>query len=511
MENEVIKIPAEKFTFAHADKKPGDKKLETKPVSYMRDAWRRFAKNKASIAGMVIIVIIVLFSLFAPLISRYEVSYTNSYFVNLSPKLFSAGSGFWDGTKKDSKGAATYYKYLAMGAESGRNAVVKTFSEDEETGLFNFRLDTYNQVGYEFFILNESEYRALQEYQDREGIQVIYPIPITSQGNDRVMFDVNDADYWYKTYLTGSRRGEPVLDGEGNFIPIYRLTGNDGYTSRMRIDGDPGKENAEAEGRYRYAQQVQGGYRVRVCYYDYYVYRNGIEPKFIFGSNGSGQDLFVCVASGTRFSLILAIGIALINLIIGAIYGAVAGFYGGRTDLFMERISDILSGIPFMVTAVLFNMHLAESVGVVGALIFAFMLTGWIGTAGTVRMQFYRYKNQEYVLAARTLGARDRRLITKHIFPNALGTIITGAALSVPSVIFSETSLSYLGVINLDDPTKGITSLGSLLTSGQSALATFPHLILFPALIISLLMISFNLFGNGLRDAFNPSLRGSEV
>ena len=128
--------------------------------------------------------------------------------------------------------------------------------------------------------------------------------------------------------------------------------------------------------------------------------------------------------------------------------------------------------------------------------------------AGTTRMQFYRFKNQEYVLVARTLGANDRRIMFKHIFPNAVGTLITSSVLVIPGVIFSETSLSYLGIINL---TSGnLTSVGTLLASGQSFLFTYPHMILFPAVFISLLMLSFNLFGNGLRDAFNPSLRGTE-
>ena len=123
-------------------------------------------------------------------------------------------------------------------------------------------------------------------------------------------------------------------------------------------------------------------------------------------------------------------------------------------------------------------------------------------------MQFYRYKNQEYVLAARTLGAKDRRIMFKHIFPNSLGTLITGCVLIIPGMIFSETSLSYLGIINLNSG--NMTSVGSLLADGQASLMTSPHIVLFPSIFISLLMLSFNLFGNGLRDAFNPSLRGSE-
>ena len=128
--------------------------------------------------------------------------------------------------------------------------------------------------------------------------------------------------------------------------------------------------------------------------------------------------------------------------------------------------------------------------------------------AARVRMQFYRFKNQEYVLAARTLGASDPRIMFKHIFPNSLGTIITGSVLSIPGMIFSESSLSYLGIINLQ--TGSMTSVGNMLSSAQPYLSTFPYMMLFPALFICLLMLSFNLFGNGLRDAFNPSLRGAE-
>ena len=141
-------------------------------------------------------------------------------------------------------------------------------------------------------------------------------------------------------------------------------------------------------------------------------------------------------------------------------------------------------------------------------ILMAFCLTGWIGPAYRVRVQFYRFKSQEYVLAARTLGARDRRLMFKHIFPNALGTIVTSVALTIPNTIFTESMLSYLGIANFNGADS--TSLGTLLSNGQAFLSTDPHIIMFPAIAISLLMISFNLFGNGLRDAFNPSLRGAE-
>ena len=162
----------------------------------------------------------------------------------------------------------------------------------------------------------------------------------------------------------------------------------------------------------------------------------------------------------------------------------------------------------FRSVATLFQIHLSQKVGAIPSLLFAYVLTGWIGTASRVRTQFYRFKNQEYVMAARTLGARDSRIIWKHIFPNTLGTIITSSALVIPSVILTESMLSFLGIIKLG--TAEATSLGTLLSDASGIWTNYPHLMLYPALIISLLMICFNLFGNGLRDAFNPALRGVE-
>jgi oligopeptide transport system permease protein len=149
---------------------------------------------------------------------------------------------------------------------------------------------------------------------------------------------------------------------------------------------------------------------------------------------------------------------------------------------------------------------LAQKVGILPSFLFAFVLTGWLGMAGLTRKQFYRFKGQEFVLAARTLGASDWRLMFKHIFPNSLGTIITSCALVIPGVINSETSMTYLGIINLQE-TFG-TSIGVLMSQGQTAMTSAPHAMIFPSIFISLLLISFNLFGNGLRDAFNPSMRG---
>ena len=283
----------------------------------------------------------------------------------------------------------------------------------------------------------------------------------------------------------------------------------DNYFSKMRVEGEDNYD-------YDYAIQRNGGkqYEIRINYYEYYRYYHSVikhdritRPYFLFGTTASGQDIFTCLASGARFSFLFAIAVASVNMIIGAIYGALEGYYGGKVDMIMERIVEILSAVPFMIVITLLKYHMG---GTSHALILfiSFFLTGWIGMSGTVRMQFYRFKNQEYVLASRTLGAKDPRIMFRHIFPNALGTIVTSSVLVIPGMIFSETSLSYLGIINLNSGS--MTSVGTLLAGGQPYLVNYPHMILFPAIFISLLMLCFNLFGNGLRDAFNPSLRGTE-
>ena len=226
------------------------------------------------------------------------------------------------------------------------------------------------------------------------------------------------------------------------------------------------------------------------------------------GTNAKGQDMFCAIGQGARFSLVFAVVVSAINLTIGAIYGAIQGYYGGMIDMIMDRIAEILYDIPFTVVAILFQLHLAHKVGMVPSFLFAFVMTGWIGMAALTRKQFYRFKGQEYVLAARTLGASDWRLMFRHIFPNSLGTIVTSCAMVIPGVIGTETQMTYLGIVNLSELVG--TSIGELMSQGQTAMTTAPHAMLFPALFFSLLMISFNLFGNGLRDAFNPTTRGED-
>ena len=514
MKAQDYQISSEKFVFHKTEGNLHDNKLETKPVSYFQDALNRFAKNKASILATVIIALLVVFAIVAPIISPYEVAYSDGYYRFIAPKnplFYNAGIHFWDGGTDKEVNKATYDLYRGIQEEIGRTVIMtepKVTAEvymGKTTELYNFRLDTYNAVGVVYKDISTKEYMDIQAYQDANGVQVIYPITDPKQRPEAEQ-DQNNANIWYKTKLGSGRKTAIVYDKDGNFIPIYLPNdGTDQYSSKMLWEGDTKQ--------YNYAQKMDGDlWRVRVDYREYYIYQHatlgdGItEPMFLLGTTNSGQDILTCLSSGARFSFILAIIVASVNLCVGAIYGAIEGYYGGKIDLIMERIVDLLASIPFMIVITLLKYHLNASHLTI--LFISFFLTGWTGMAGRTRMQFYRFKNQEYVLVSRTLGARDFRVMFKHIFPNAIGTLITSSVLVIPSVIFSETSLTYLGIIDLN--TGDMTSVGTLLAKGQEYLFTYPHIILFPAIFISLLMLSFNLFGNGLRDAFNPSLRGTE-
>lgn len=517
MKPENYNISKEKLVFRTQDPNIHDKKLETKPVGYLKDAWYRFRKNKGSIVAAIIIIILLLFALIVPMLSRYKVADEDINYKFALPRneiFVKMNIPFWDGREKKELPKDSYLVYKGIEEESGKQVIfgnvkkiVRVNLAKKEIEYYQFRLDSYQAVGTKFKNLTKEEYESIQKYQDETGIQVIYPITEYAKRPQSNVYKT-DANYWFQTKNIGEKI-EVVLDENGDFVNIYQAhTGKDGYTSRVRIEGEDNK-------LYDYARVVENGnqYEVRVNYYEYYRYYHTYVlgdkikyPSFLFGATDVGKDVLTCLSSGARFSFLFAILVAVVNLFVGAIYGAIEGYYGGKADMIMERIVDVLAAIPFMIVITLLKYHMTASQILI--LFIAFFLTGWIGMASRTRMQFYRFKNQEYVLAARTLGANDRRIMFKHIFPNAIGTLITGCVLVIPGVIFSETSLSYLGIINLDSG--NLTSVGTLLAKGQQYLFTYPHIIIFPAIFISLLMLSFNLFGNGLRDAFNPSLRGTE-
>ena len=525
MDNNTHNIPIEKFQFATRNDLYHDSKFETKPVSYFQGAFQRFSKNKGAVVGGVIIAVLVLFAIIAPFFTPFKPAYYDMVYAYVYPKLnvfAESNVNFWDGCKVKSTNKVGYLKDLALATETGREVIKNGEYEVSEDGsVYTYRYDTYFGVGFgKYKTISMEEFKAIQEYQNRTGRQVLYPVVKFS---DRPTLEKNkyDANVYYQVENKKASTLRPKLDKEGNIIPNYwkyeagkASTSIPEYNS-LRIEGENGFEEKGKTYYYAYGRRVDGGVEVRAEYYEYYIYqhnevlKDGItEPTFIFGTTQTGKDIFACLAYGARFSFMFATIVALVNFIVGVIWGSISGYCGGKIDLTMERFAEILGSVPSMIVITLLKYHMGTASQTL-VLFIAFFATGWIGMAGRTRMQFYRFKNQEYVLAARTLGARDSRIMFKHIFPNGLGTIVTSVALVIPSMIYSETSLSYLGIINLE--AGNTTSVGTLIAAGQqSIMANAGYVALFPCVFLILLMLSFNLFGNGLRDAFNPSLRGAE-
>ncbi|WP_273122557.1 oligopeptide ABC transporter permease [Metabacillus sp. HB246100] len=234
--------------------------------------------------------------------------------------------------------------------------------------------------------------------------------------------------------------------------------------------------------------------------YDAYELKGADDAYYWFGTDSLGRDIFTRVWKGTQVSLYIALLAAVIDMIIGVAYGAISGYFGGRVDTIMQRIIEILVGIPNLVVVILMIIILEP--GILSITI-ALTITGWVGMARVVRGQVLKYKNQEFVLASRTLGAGHAKIITKHLMPNLVGVIIINTMFTIPSAIFFEAFLSFIG-LGLKPP---LASLGTLIDDGFKSLVLYPYQMIFPAIVISTIMICFNMIADGLRDALDPKMR----
>ena len=312
-------------------------------------------------------------------------------------------------------------------------------------------------------------------------------------GEDTATFTSTEVDTFIKrgwmTYTWGDVSSFALTEAGEKYCPIRTVdkesTSSWGDVSSRSLTG--------TRSRYRY------------LYYQGYIAECTDQIYYLFGTNAQGQDFFKVVFSGLLTSLELGFLCAIINITVGVVWGSISGYFGGWVDLLMERVAEILGGVPFIVMMTLIVLLLGSNFW---TFLLGLCLTGWMGMAATTRSQFYRFKGREYVLASRTLGASDARLIFRHILPNGIGIIITSGVLMIPSVIFSEATISYLlpGVLAF----QGSQSFGVTMSTAQQSINTYPYMIISASIVMAVIMICFNLFGNGLRDAFNPSMKGAQ-
>jgi oligopeptide transport system permease protein len=226
-----------------------------------------------------------------------------------------------------------------------------------------------------------------------------------------------------------------------------------------------------------------------------------VAKYYYFGTDDLGRDLWTRTWEGTRISLLIGLIAASVDLVIGVMVGGISGYYGGKLDSIIQRMIEVLVGIPYLIVVILFILVFEEP-GIV-TIALAMVVTGWVSMSRVVRGQVLKLKNQEYVLASKTLGASDKRIVFRHLIPNILGPIIVMTMFTIPSSIFAEAFLSFIG-LGIKPP---LASLGSLVSDGYKSLRTYPHIMIFPSIVISSLIMSFNLLADGLRDALDPKMR----
>ncbi len=232
-------------------------------------------------------------------------------------------------------------------------------------------------------------------------------------------------------------------------------------------------------------------------YWDYIQVPPNFEAGFYFGTDTNGRDLLVRVLHGGQISILIGVLAAFVAILIGVSYGATAGYFGGRVDMLMMRFVDILYAIPFIFFVILLMVFFGRNIYL---MFIALGAVEWLTMARIVRGQTISIKNKEFVLAAKAIGVRDGKIIFKHIVPNIWGLIIIYATLLIPSVIMTESFLSYLG-LGVQEPN---TSWGALISEGANIMETSPWILIFPASFLAVTLFCFNFIGDGLRDALDP-------
>ncbi|HHU07889.1 MAG TPA: ABC transporter permease [Clostridiaceae bacterium] len=236
---------------------------------------------------------------------------------------------------------------------------------------------------------------------------------------------------------------------------------------------------------------------------DAYAMRQSFSADHWFGTDSLGRDLWVRIWVGARVSLSIGFIAALINSVIGTVLGGFSGYIGGKFDMILMRIIDVIYGIPSMIVNILVMVVLGPGME---SLIVAMVITGWAGTCRFSRGEVYRLKEQEFVLAARVLGQSTFMIIVREIIPNIMGLLVTNLTMAIPSAIFREAFLSYIG-LGISPPD---ASWGVLAKEGTALMQVAPHLLYVPAFFIATTVLAFNQLGNGLRDALDPRLRGTD-
>lgn len=470
------KFKLKEHDFSHVDR------INTESVSFWKDARRRLRKNKASMVGLYAIIILTLLAIFGPINPINQKNEDGSVFTYDSSPIILDDNG-----KEIPKKDIAYLPPRIPGLEKlgifDGHATIERGTFDLVVGL----------------LPNTEEFNNLKSPLKRK--ELIERLDIPYHPYDINIIDIYDND-------------------KGDLTAKIKIIATD-EVKEMPYEDLVSEYCIYKPGTFKFLKSYTDQYGVEMIKMDvdYYAVQNIKNRYFWFGTDKMALDLWTRVWVGVRVSLIIALCSLILDFTIGILYGTISGFYGGtKIDTVMMRITEVLGSIPALVLMVIF-ISISDRIEVLIdsiipgdqtqstirliILIVAMSLTNWIGVARVVRSQILKLREQEYILASRTLGANKRRLMRKHLFPNIIGQILVMATFSIPGAIFYEAFLTFIG-IGLPIP---MSSLGVLVENGYASFQTIPSMLLIPAAIMSIIMLSINLLANGLRDALDPRMR----
>lgn len=439
------KIPKELWEPIEPEFKDSEK-IERPSLTFLQDGWSRLIKNKVAMLSMVVISLIVLTAIIVPMFWKYSYDQQNLDFSNIPNKM---------SLYKINDQSSIYVTPEFTVVETTNDGHLKELVEPLTRDIIG------KKNVYEFdnksLIIDYSLYsKALLEYKTVEKI--------AKKNNTE---DVNIAD---APYLEQYYKDSPEIE---NITIIEAKNILENKISRTQVIYDD------------------------IALKDKYTVRN---KTFLIGTDYLGRDLFIRIVYGARISLTIGLVAAIINFVVGVFYGGISGYIGGKTDNIMMRIVDTIDSIPMTLYVILIMVIVGSGLK---SIILALGLTFWVKMARIVRGQVLSLKRQEFVKAAIVVGADTKRIIIKHLIPNMMGPIMVAIAMQIPSAIFTEAFLSFIG-LGVSAPQ---ASWGTLANDALAGIYVYPYQMFFPALAISITILSLNLFSDGLRDAFDPKLR----
>ena len=476
----VKKIPTEMWERVPSESM--EKDVIARPsLTYWQDAWRRLKQNKLAMFGLICVIALVLWGFLGTVVVEWK---NNAEYEANYEELVEAG--------KQAEADATFVLQPERKINNGNSnlpAIMKLYKVDEDTYFY--------LVPYEFKII------LVEDGQITDN-----PVPEMDyrRYKEKINESIGEDELTHiEKYLTLPKAMQQFkffeVEDQIVYVPYY-------FWKEKRIELEADLEDiSDREARDEERDRVDEILKDTPVYH---VYIDGEEietsktmlnNKYWFGTDQLGRDIYSRVMYGARISLTVAFVATLVNFIIGVFYGGISGYIGGTVDNVMMRVVDIISTVPLLIYVILIQVFFDQT-GLF-TICLALGIVFWVRMARLVRGQILSIKEQEYILAARTIGASTGRILSRHLIPNAMGPIIVSLAMSIPAAIFTEAFLSFIG-IGIAVP---VASWGTMAQEATQNLNAYPYQLFYPALFISTTVLAFNFLGDGLRDALDPRLR----